>query len=88
MSIALPKCCSNPLCRGRDFKAIHRFARAVAINAVNGPSVFAHHITYRCDECGQTWAVQGEATRCESEGSPGLMARESAYASVTMSRGW
>jgi hypothetical protein len=88
MSIALPTRCANPDCRAADFRPIHRFSRAVAIDPVNGPPVFAHHITFRCASCGQTWAVQGDATRGEIEMSPMLMARESTNTAQVANRGW
>ena len=57
--MALPTNCANPLCREVAIKPIHCSSRKVAIDAVDGPPVFAHHVVYRCAQCGNTWAVHG-----------------------------
>lgn len=59
MSISVPTNCTSPDCREASIRPIHRSSRKVAIDAVDGPAVFALHVTYRCTLCGHTWAVQG-----------------------------
>jgi hypothetical protein len=59
MSLAMPLVCANPLCGDVAFKPIHCATQKVAIDAVEGPPVYSHHVTYRCSSCGHTWATQG-----------------------------
>lgn len=59
MSVLVPTNCANPQCREPSVKPIHCASQEVAIDAIDGPSVFSHFITYRCSECGHTWAAQG-----------------------------
>lgn len=54
----MPTNCANPECREPSIKPIHSSSRMVAIAAVDGPPVFSHFITYRCSQCGHTWAAQ------------------------------
>ncbi len=63
MSISVPTNCTSPECRQPSIKPIHRSSRKVAIDAIDGPPVFALHVTYRCTRCGHTWAVQGYAAQ-------------------------
>ena len=55
----LPTHCANPICRGPEIKPIHCSSQSIAIDAVDGPPVFAQLVTYRCAQCGHTWAIQG-----------------------------
>ncbi|MEO5988555.1 MAG: hypothetical protein ABIU54_12200, partial [Candidatus Eisenbacteria bacterium] len=59
MSISVPTNCTSPECREPAIRPIHRSSRKVEIDAVDGPPVYALHVTYRCTLCGHTWAVQG-----------------------------
>ena len=59
MALSTPSKCTNPRCLDTAIKPIHHFSQSVAIDAVDGPPVFSHHVTYRCQQCGHTWAVQG-----------------------------
>ena len=59
MPMAVPTKCASPACRESTIKPIHCSTQKVAIDAVDGPAVFAHLVTYRCGRCGHTWAVQG-----------------------------
>jgi len=86
MSMAVPTNCANPECREPAIKPIHRSSQSVAIDAVDGAPVFAHYVTYRCSQCGHTWAVQGyslENTAWQSNGD-GAAARDD----TKSSRGW
>jgi len=66
MSVSVPEHCANPECREPSIRPIHQSSQAVAIDAVDGPPVLAHHIIYRCSQCGHTWGVRGHsATRYE-----------------------
>lgn len=58
MSASLPTNCANPECREPSIRPIHCSSRKVAIDATDGPPVFSQFITYRCSQCGHTWAVQ------------------------------
>ena len=59
MSISVPTKCANPKCGMPSFKMIHHSSQKVEIDAVDGAPVFAHLVTYRCSQCGNTWAVRG-----------------------------
>ena len=86
MPIMTPTNCANPDCGGPAIRSIHHSAQAIAIDAVDGPPVFAHHMTYRCSQCGHTWAIQGY-----SADANGWLAKEpdgAMKASQTMSGGW
>lgn len=85
MSICVPTKCANPECRKPTIKPIHRSSRPVAIDAVDGAPVLSHHITYRCQDCGHTWAVRGYT----SDENLGLVdGTESSNPTRTNSRGW
>jgi hypothetical protein len=58
MSVSVPVCCTNRECREPTVRAIHCSSQKVAIDAVDGPPVYSHFITYRCSRCGHTWAAQ------------------------------
>lgn len=62
MPIQVPKNCSSRDCRDTAIEPIHTASRRLDIDTVDGRPVFAHHVTYRCIECGHTWAVQGTST--------------------------
>ena len=70
MSNPVPTNCANPECRERSIKPIHHSSEKVAIDAVDGPQVFSHLITYRCTQCGNTWGVRGYSGDA-AEGSAG-----------------
>jgi hypothetical protein len=62
MSIPVPERCANSECRDRNIEPIHRSSQPVASAVVDGPPSYHHHTTYRCAQCGHTWAVQGYST--------------------------
>jgi transposase-like protein len=59
MSLSIPTQCANPECRRTVIREIHSYSEPVAIDAFDGPAVMARQATYRCAECGHTWAVRG-----------------------------
>ncbi len=61
MSIPVPTSCSNKECGAPSIKLIHHSWQKVAIDAVDGAPVFAHLVTYRCSQCGNTWGLRGYA---------------------------
>jgi hypothetical protein len=86
MSDLSPTHCANPECREPTIKPIHRSSRKVAIDAVDGPPVYSQHITYRCVQCGHTWAVQGYSA--EDFSAPARSDDGMAKENRTSSRGW
>ena len=86
MSISMPTNCANPECRQPSIKPIHCSSQRVAIDAVDGPQVFAHLITFRCLQCGHTWG-----TRRYSADASILPSRANGFATLqaeTSNRGW
>jgi predicted RNA-binding Zn-ribbon protein involved in translation (DUF1610 family) len=67
MSLSIPTQCTNPECGQSAIRQIHSASESVAIDAFDGPPVFAQHVTYRCSQCGHTWAVRGYTS---DHGSP------------------
>ena len=86
MPIDVPVNCANPDCHEPAIKAIHCSSRSVAIDAVDGAGVFARHITYRCSQCGHTWALQGYSS--VDSGWPPVDERPATGSSRSEDRGW
>lgn len=60
--MSIPTYCANPLCGETAIKPIHWSSQRTAIDAVDGPQLFAHQIVYRCSQCGNTWAIHGNSS--------------------------
>jgi len=86
VSMPVPAHCANAQCRGSSIKPIHHSARQVAIDAVKGPPVFALLVTYRCSNCGHTWAVRGYSA--EQDAQPPKVESVANWGVRTTSRGW
>jgi hypothetical protein len=86
MSISIPTQCANPECRKTAIRQIHSSSEPVAIDAFDGPAVLAQQVTYRCAECGHTWAVRGFAS--DQASLPPRAAGGVVRRPLTNSRGW
>jgi hypothetical protein len=86
MSISVPTHCANPKCGQPTIRPIHVSSQKYAIDAVDGEGVFIHHITYRCKQCGHTWAVQGYSPHENLE--PARIQKVAATGNQLSSRGW
>ena len=86
MSVPMPASCPNRDCRHAEIKPIHCISQKVAIDDIEVRPVYSHLVTYRCLNCGHTWAVQGYS--CE-EFSKHTQREDFAVSGIlTASRGW
>jgi len=86
MSILVPRNCASRDCGGSLIESIHTASRRLDLHTPDGLPVFAHHITYRCAQCSNTWAVQGTSSQDLQPGfTPAGAAPESRHGSM---RGW
>ena len=86
MSISIPIQCANPACRTTAIRQIHSSSVPVAIDAFDGPAVMARQVTYRCVQCGHTWAVRGFTS--DPPSLPARAAGEAVRRPLTNNRGW
>ncbi len=86
MSFPAPTVCANSECREAGVRQIHCSSQSVAFDSVDGASVFAHHVTYRCPRCGHTWAVQGYSP--DDAIRPAGIPSQAPDPTRTSSRGW
>ena len=78
--------CTNQACGATSVTPIHRSQQKVAIDATDGAQTYSLHVTYRCSECGHTWATWGFAseTAIEQAGAGG----QAAPSKGETPRGW